>query len=111
MDGLEDFALQTSQIAGDVQRVIEAGDVGPGRPAKGDRHLLEDDVGRQLGGPGDDQRIELGAVRATVAEEFQNFDLPGILGRLHRRDRRVILAGRLGERRQGDGQGTAHGGT
>ena len=101
MNGLEDIAFQAGEITGDFQRVVQLGDIGPGRTAEGDRHLAYNDVAGLLANPVAENRVELGAMRATIAEELQHLDLCRILGRLRRRDRRVVLAGNLG----GDGQG------
>ena len=109
VDRLEDIAVQLGQIAGGFQRVVKLGDIGPGGTTKGDRHPLENHVGRQLGRPGGNQRMKIAAMRAAVAEKLDHFDLGRIIGRLSRDDQRVILAGGLGESRIRYGQRGAEG--
>ena len=62
------------------------------------RYAAEADIGRQLLLPHFDQRIEIAAVRTTVMEELQHFDLARIIGRLGRIE---LGVGILGQRQIG----------
>ena len=84
MDCLEHLTVKTGQVAGGFQRVVELRGIGPRGTTEGDRHPLQDDVARQLGRPGRNQRMKITAVRTTVAEEFEHLDLRRVVGWLGR---------------------------
>ena len=92
VDQLEPFLVQGGEhrlvepleLADRFKRVIELGEVGVIGVAEGDMHAAQLDVTRFLGAPGFDDGVEVGAVRAAVGEELEDFDLARAVGR-HRR--------------------------
>ncbi|MGF6443038.1 hypothetical protein QF002_003849 [Paraburkholderia youngii] len=100
VDFVEDLRRQFVREAERVERV-EHLRVRDEVVAEGDRHAAEHDVRGLLLDPRFEERVEFIAVRATVPEEFDDFDLAGRhVGRLRRGQHGVVLAGhRRGRRR------------